>query len=95
MAIPHLPEVRSALWEELENSDGAGNSGDVIEALARHFQLSEYERELRDPTGQRTFNHRVHSAVAQSRKVGWIEQVEEAGRGYWRLTKEYFEDTKH
>lgn len=92
MAIPHLSKVRAALWEELEKVGGTGQVQDIIEKLAQRFELTIDERELRDPTGQRTFDHRVHSAVAQSRIVGWIASVEVAGRGVWKLTSYYFED---
>jgi restriction endonuclease Mrr len=92
MAIPHLPQVRIALWEHLEAVGGSGESKDVIEALAQRFHISPVEREMRDPTGNRTFDHRVHSAVAQSRIVGWLEPVNEAGRGVWKLTSAYLSD---
>jgi hypothetical protein len=92
MSIPHLPQVRIALWDHLESTGGAGESQNVIEALAQHFQISPTERGLRDPTGNKTFDHRVHSAVAQSRRVGWLEPVEEGGRGIWKLTSAYLSD---
>ena len=92
MSIPHLLEVRMALWQELGKIWRGRRAEDVIEKLAQRFQLTVSERELRDPTGQRTFDHRVHSAVAQSRRVGWIEPVEVSGRGIWKLTATYFED---
>ena len=92
MSIPHLLEVRIALWQELGKIWRGRRAEDVIEKLAQRFQLTASERELRDPTGQRTFDHRAHSAVAQSRRVGWIEPVEVSGRGIWKLTATYFED---
>jgi len=93
MPIPHLPEVRVALWEELEKAGGTGEARDIIEKLAQRFQLAQTEREQRDSTGNRTFDHRVHSAVAQSRLLaGWIEPVEVSGRSIWKLTSAYFED---
>lgn len=92
MTIPHLPRVRIALWEELEQSSGISESRDIIERLAERFGITTYEREIRDPSGQRTFDHRVHSAVAQSRIVGWLEQVEEGGRGMWKLTSDSYND---
>ena len=92
MPIPHLPEVRIALWEELEKAGVTGEAQDIIEKLAQRFQLSQTEREQRDPTGNKTFDHRVHSAVAQSRIVGWIESWQESGRAIWKLSSVYFED---
>lgn len=92
MAIPHLPEVRKALWAELEKAGGTGEAQDIIESLAQRFHLAASEREVRDNTGQKTFDHRVHSAVAQSRKAGWMEWPEESGRSIWKLTPIYFED---
>ena len=95
MAIPHLPEVRLALWEELGKSWRGRKAESIIEKLAQRFQLTQTEREQRDPTGAKTFDHRVHSAVAQSRIIGWIEPVEKSGRGIWKLTPIYFEDNPH
>lgn len=92
MTIPHLPQMRIALWELLERQGGSGESQDVIEKLAEKFQVTPDEREQRDPSGNKTFDHRVHSAIAQSRQIGWIEPVEEAGRGYWKLTSVYYKD---
>ena len=92
MAIPHLLELRVALWQELEEAGGLGERQDIIELLTERFHLSQHEREIRDPTGGKTFDHRVDSAVAQSRQVGWIEQVDTAGRGIWELTEIYFND---
>ena len=92
MTIPHLPQVRIALWEQLERAGGSGESQDTIEALAEQFQITPAEREQRDPSGNKTFDHRVHSAIAQSRKIDWIESVEEAGRALWKLTSAYYED---
>jgi restriction endonuclease Mrr len=90
MAIPHLPKVRIHLWAELEKLRGIGERQDVIEVLEERFQLSQAEREQRDPTGAKTFSHRVDTAVAQSRIVSWIEPVASSGRGVWKLTEEYF-----
>jgi len=90
MAIPHLPEIRIYLWEELENVMGIGKRPDIIEVLEERFQLSQAEKEQKDPTGAKIFSHRVDSAVAQSRIVGWIEPVVTSGRGIWKLTEEYF-----
>ena len=92
MSIPHLPQVRIALWEQLERVGGSGEAQDIIGELAVLFQITAAEREQRDPTGNKTFDHRVHSAVVQSRKIGWIESVEEGGRGFWKLTAIYYED---
>jgi len=87
-----LPEVRLALWEELEKAGGAAEVKNIIEKLSQRFQLTQTERDLRDPTGQRKFDHLIHSAVAQSRIVDWIEPVDVAGRGTWKLTSYYFDD---
>ncbi len=92
MAIPHLPEVRIALWEELEKAGGTAKRLEVIERLAQRFQLTQSDREQLDPTGAKTFDHRVDSAVAQSRRVGWMEPVENTGAGIWKLSVIYFED---
>ena len=92
MSIPHLPQVRIALWETLEAAGGAGKSQDIIEDLVKRFRISPAEREMRDPSGNKTFDHRIHSAIAQSRKIGWIESVEEGGYGFWKLTGFYYED---
>jgi restriction endonuclease Mrr len=92
MPIPHLPQMRIALWEQLEKSGSHSKAQDVIESLAEHFQITSTEREQRDKSGNKTFDHRVHSAVAQSRKVGWLELVEDGGYGYWTLTNEYYSD---
>ena len=91
MTIPHLPQARIALWEQLERAGGSGEAQDIIE-VAERFQVTPAEREQRDPSGNKAFGHRVHSAIAQSRKIGWIESVEEAGRGLWELTSAYYED---
>ncbi len=92
MPIPHLPQMRIALWEQLEKSVVLNKAQDVIEALAEQFHISPTEREQRDPSGNKTFDHRVHSAVAQSRQIGWIESVEVDGYGFWKLTAIYYED---
>lgn len=92
MPIPHLPQVRIALWEELESAGGTGSSQDVINILAERFQITALERQQRDPSGNRTFDHRVHSAIAQSRKAGWIDSFHKGEKGFWRLTEEYYED---
>lgn len=92
MPVPHLPQMRIALWEELEIAGGSAEAQALIEILAERFRISPTERELRDPSGNRTFDHRVHSAVAQSRAVGWLDSVEEAGRGFWKLTAAYYDD---
>jgi restriction endonuclease Mrr len=92
MPIPHLPQMRIALWEQLEKTKGYDKAQDVIDSLAEHFRITSTEREQRDPSGNKTFDHRVHSAVAQSRQIGWIESVEKGGYGYWKLTDIYFED---
>ena len=92
MPIPHLREMRIALWEQLEKSGSYSKAQDVIESLAEHFQITSTEREQRDPSGNKTFDHLVHSAVAQSRQIGWLESVEEGGYGHWTLTKEYYSD---
>ncbi len=92
MTIPHLPQMRITLWEQLEKSVDSSEAQDIIEALAEQFQITPAEREQRDPSGNKTFDHRVHSAVAQSRQIGWIESVEEAGYGFWKLTDAYYED---
>ena len=92
MPIPRLSEMRIALWEQLEKSGGHSKAPDVIESLAEHFHITPRERQQRDPSGNKTFDHRVHSAVAQSRRIGWLESVEEGGYGYWTLTQEYYSD---
>lgn len=95
MAIPHLPEVRSALLDlllELEEAGVVARRKEVIEKLAQRFQLTMAEREVRDPTEARTFDHAVDSAVANLREVGWIEPPEKSGRAIWKLTPIYFED---
>jgi len=92
MPIPHLPEMRKALWEELENAGGSSKRQDIIEALAERFNLSQAEMNQRDPSGGKTFAHRVDSAVAQSRIVGWLEPVNSSYRGTWILTSAYSAD---
>src|SRR4030042_1640876 len=92
MPIPQLPQMRIALWEQLEKSGSYSKAQDVTEALAKHFHITSTEREQRDPSGNKTFDHCVHSAVAQSRRIGWLEAVEEGDYGYWTLTKEYYSD---
>ena len=92
MPIPRLPQMRIASWEELERSGSYSKAQDVVEALAERFQITPTEREQRDPSGNTTFDHCVHSAVAQSREIGWLESVEEGGYGYWTLTKAYYSD---
>jgi len=84
--------MRIALWEELEKAGGAGEAQDIIEELAKRFHVTPTEREQRDPTGNKTFDHRVHSAVAQSRIVGWIEPWQESGRAIWKLSSAYLKD---
>lgn len=87
MAIPSLGEVLPALIEELEKAGGTGKAQDIIEKLAQRFKVTSAERNLRDPSGPRTFDHRVHSAVARARlKLGLIEPVKKSGRGIWKLT---------
>jgi len=95
MPIPHLPEARSGLWEQLEKEGGKGERQDIVDALAERFQISQAEMEQRDPTGGKTFAHRVDSAVAQSRRVGWMEPVAVSGRGIWELTSVYFSDVQY
>ena len=92
MSIPHSDEVKIALWEELEKYGGIGERQDMIEKLAQRFQLTQAEREEKDPTGSKTFDKRVDSAVAQSRIVGWIEPWQESGRAIWKLSSAYFKD---
>ena len=92
MPIPHLPEIMSALWEELNRAGGSGKAQDVIKALAERFQITPAEREQRDQSGSKTFDHRVHSAIAQSRIYGYIKPVKKAGRGFWKLTEVYYDD---
>ncbi len=92
MTIPHLPAVRIALWEELEKAGGTGERQDIIEKLGQQFQLTQSERQQTDPIGSRTFDKRVDSAVAQSRKLGWMETWQESGRAIWKLTSVYFQD---
>ena len=92
MPIPQLPQMRIALWEQLEKSGSYSKAQDVIEALAERFHVTPAERQQRDDSGNKTFDHRVHSAVAQSRQIGWLESVEEGGYGYWTLTKGYYSD---
>ncbi len=86
MSIPHLPEVKKALLEELKNGGGTGKRQDVIEALAERFKLSEAEIEQRDPSGGKTFAHRVDTAVVQLRIAGRIKPVAASGRGIWELS---------
>jgi hypothetical protein len=92
MPIPHLPEVRLGSWEELEKAGGMSQRQDIIEILAERFKLTEAEIELRDPSEGKTFAHRVDSAIAQSRIVGWLEPVTNSGRGVWQLSSVYYED---
>ena len=94
MSIPNLPEIRKALWEVLEKASGTSQRQDIIEMLAERFKLSKAEIELRDPSGGKTFAHRVDSAVAQSRIVGWLEPVSTRGRGIWKLTSVYYADMR-
>lgn len=70
MPIPHLPQMRIALWEQLEKSGSYSKAQDVIESLAEHFQITLTEREQRDLSGNKTFDHRVHSAVAHDELAG-------------------------
>ena len=92
MTIPRSPEIKIALWQELEQEQeleqagGTGEAQDIIERLAQRFQLTQTERERRNPKGNKTFDNRVHAAVQQSRKVGWIEPCQESGRSIWKLT---------
>jgi len=86
MSIPNLSRVRKALWEELENAGGSSQRQDVIEALAERFKLSKAEIEQRDPSGGKTFAHRVDSAVAQLRIAGRIKPVAASGRGIGELS---------
>jgi len=92
MSIPHLAEVRSALVDELMKAGGIGKRQDVIERLAQRFQLTAAEREMKDPSGGRTFDHAVDSAVVGLREVGWMEPPEESGRGIWKLTPDAIEN---
>lgn len=94
MPIPHLSEVRAGSWEELEKVKGISQRKDVIEALAERFNLRQAEMEQRDPSGGKTFAHRVDSAVAQLRIVGWLEPVTTSGRGAWKLTSVYYADMR-
>jgi len=88
MSIPRLPEVKKTLLEELKNGGGTGKRQDVIKALAERFKLSEAEIEQRDPSGGKTFAHRVDSAVVQLRKAGRIKPFVAASgrRGIWELS---------
>lgn len=89
MAIPSLGEMLPALIEELEKAGGMGKAQDIIEKLAQRFSVTTAERNLRDPSGPRTFDHRVHSAVARARlKLGLIEPVKKSGRDTWILKTE-------
>jgi len=97
MPIPHLPEVRSALLDlllELEEAGVVARRKEVIEKLAQRFQLTMAEREVRDPTEARTFDHAVDSAVANLREVGWIEPPEKSGRAIWKLSLVAIEDLR-
>ena len=90
MPIPHhFSKVVSALKDELDKAGGVGKTQDVIENLAQRFQVTPAEREIRDPSGMRTFDHRVHAAVKRVRTDGDIEPWQESGRGIWKLTSKY------
>ena len=90
MSIPRSPDIKIALWQELEQAGGTGEAQaqDIIERLAQRFQLTQTEREQRNLGGNNTFNNRVHAAVEWSRKKGWIELWQESGRSIWKLTLE-------
>ncbi len=67
MTIPHhFSKVVSALKDELDKAGGVGKRQDIIVKLAQRFQVTPAEREIRDPSGMRTFDHRVHAAVKKS-----------------------------
>jgi len=91
MPIPHhFSKVVSALKDELDKAGGVGKSQDIIEKLAQRFQVTPAEREIRDPSRMRTFDHRVHAAVYTARRAGDIEPKEKSGRGIWKLTSKYW-----
>lgn len=93
MPLPDLPSLRIALWRELEKEAGSSEPDDVLAALARRFQVTQSEREHRGPSGEKTFEYRVNLAVAQSRRIGWIESTEAVGVGIWKLSDAYYDDT--
>ena len=92
MPIPHVGEIREALLGELIKAGETGKRQDIIEKLAQRFRLTAAEREVRDPSGARTFDHAVDSAVANLREAGWMEPLDESGRGVWKLTPAGIED---
>jgi len=91
MPIPHhFSKVVSALKDELDKGGGVGKTQDIIEKLAQYFQVTPAEREIRDPSGMKTFDHRVHAAVKKVRTDGDIEPWNTSGRGIWKLTSKYW-----
>jgi len=91
MPIPHhFSKVVSALIDELDKAGGVDKTQDIIEKLAQRFQVTPAEREIRDPSGMRTFDHRVHTAVKKVRTDGDIEPWKTSGRGIWKLTSKYW-----
>ena len=94
MPIPNLNEVRSALLDELMKAGGVDKRRDIIEKLAKRFQLSVAEREIRDQWGSRTFDHNANLVVSALRKKGLIELPGKSGRGIWKLTPVAIEDSE-
>ncbi len=89
MTIPHSLDIKRALLEELEEAGGRSKGKNIIEKLAQRFRITPTERELKDDSGHRIFDHHVDAVVARLRIVGWIEPVEVAGWGVWDLTAYY------
>ena len=86
MTIPRVPEIKVALWQELQHAGGTGKAQDIIERLAQRFQLTQTEREQKNPAGNKTFDNRVHVAVQRLRELGWIEPWQESSKSIWKLT---------
>jgi restriction system protein len=86
-AIYMIPDYQTLMLPVLEEASGEEvSTRDVIETLAKKYELSEEEREQLLPSGkQRTFDNRVHWAKGYLKQAGLVRYTK---RGFYVATDE-------
>ena len=83
MAIPDFQSIMLPLMRHLQD-DREHPTGETLDALAKHFELTEEERRVRLPSGvQEVFTNRVAWAKSHLKKAGLLANPK---RGVYQIT---------
>jgi len=90
MPIPKSgKDYEKVILEELRKAGGELRTQDIFERLLQRFGVTEAEREqvrFKGKYKDRKFDWGIYTAMVRMRKQGWIEPVENSGKGIYKLT---------